>query len=343
MCRTAACLLLSFVLMAGSIAAQGVDPGTENLRHSWTFNDGTANDYIGGANGTLVGGATVTEGVLWIAEQDQWMEMSGDLIALQDYEAITLEAWYIPLAGANEEYTMLAYFGDVVDEAGADGYFMTSARGDDKSRTAITCGVYTNPWSGETGADGVEYDDGELHHMVSTLTEDEISLYIDGELMATTPLAETNGIWGISTNYAYLAKSGYTTDPEWIGDINEFNIYNKALSGDEVLYLWLEGPSEEVMAVETEEQLPGAYRLMQNYPNPFNPATTISFQLPKASKVRITVYDALGQERVQLVDGMMPAGDHTVHFDSRDLSSGHYLYRMDVDQRTYTRRMLLVR
>ncbi len=67
----------------GGRLAQGIDPGAQNLTHSWTFNDGTANDYVGGLSSTLIGGASVnTEGVLWTSDQDQWMEMPGGLIAL---------------------------------------------------------------------------------------------------------------------------------------------------------------------------------------------------------------------------------------------------------------------
>ena len=63
--RTRLHYLLSFVLMltlVGNLKGQGVDPGTKNLTHSWTFEDGTANDYVGGANGTLMGDAEIDGG-----------------------------------------------------------------------------------------------------------------------------------------------------------------------------------------------------------------------------------------------------------------------------------------
>ena len=81
---------------------------------------------------------------------------------------------------------------------------------------------------------GIDGDDGVVHHMVSTINATEITLYIDGELMASTPLDAHNSIAGISPKYALLAKGGYGADPEWIGSIEEFNIYNVALSADEV-------------------------------------------------------------------------------------------------------------
>lgn len=336
-------LFIQTVVMTIGLVAQGVDPGTANLKHSWTFEDGTANDYVGGADGTLVGGASVSEGLLLISDQNQWMEMPGDVIALNTYDEITIEAWYTPVEGANTSYTMLAYFGNSVNGFGVDGYFITSARGDDKSRAAISCGVYTNPWTGESGVNGPEYDDGLLHHMVSTLTNEEITLYIDGELMGTSPLSDNNRIGFISTQYAYLAKGGYVVDPVWIGSIDEFNIYNKALSEDEVLYLFLKGPATSTVKEKKGAALPKEYALVQNYPNPFNPATNIVFHLPKTSEVHIAVYDVLGREVARLVDGVRPAGQYTVLFDGKNLNSGLYVCRMNANDQMYTRKMLLLK
>ncbi|HDQ45942.1 MAG TPA: T9SS type A sorting domain-containing protein [bacterium] len=336
-------LLLLTLALAVGLVAQGVDPGTANLTHSWLFEDDTANDDVGGAHGTLVGGATVTEGLLWLSDQGQWMEMPGEVIALNTYSEITLECWYTPFEGANTEYTMLAYFGDSVDGFGADGYFITSARGNDVSRAAISCGVYANPWEGESGVDGIEYDDGVLHHMVSTLTDEEITLYQDGELMGTALLSVNNSIGALSTNYAYLGRGGYTVDPNWIGDIHEFSIYNRALSEDEILFLFLKGPGTSAVEEKENAGIPSEYGLLQNYPNPFNPVTTIPYLLSGESSVRIAVYDVLGREVATLVDGVMPAGRHTVQFDARNLDSGMYICRMDVGGKSESRRMLLLK
>jgi hypothetical protein len=210
--------------------------------HSYTFEDGTANDSVGDAHGTLVGGAEIVDGAMVTTAQDQWMEMPGDVIAMGTYPEVTIEAWYTPTAGANTGWSMLAYFGDSATGLGNDGYFITSARGDDKSRAAISCGNTSAPYSVESGADGPEYDDGLLHHMVSTLNATDITLYIDGVLMQSTPLSATNSISCISPNFAYLAKGGYNDDPEWIGAIEEFNIYDVALSEAEVAARYAAGP-----------------------------------------------------------------------------------------------------
>ncbi len=211
------------------------------MKHLYTFEDGTASDLVGDADGTLVGDAYIADGSMITVDQDDWMEMPGDVIAVNTYNAVTLEAWYTPAENANTSWTMLAYLGDSYNGYGSNGLFMTSARGDDVSRAAISTGNQASPWGTETGVNGPEYDDGLLHHMVLTLDTANIQLYIDGELMGTAAMTNGNSIHDISTNFAYLAKGGYSGDPEWIGAIHKYAIYNKVLSDVEVLYLYLQG------------------------------------------------------------------------------------------------------
>ncbi|MDZ7288748.1 MAG: T9SS type A sorting domain-containing protein [candidate division KSB1 bacterium] len=86
------------------------------------------------------------------------------------------------------------------------------------------------------------------------------------------------------------------------------------------------------------------FALFQNYPNPFNPVTTISFNLPRKSKVNITVYDVLGHEVVELLDKVKPAGQYNVQFDGANLSSGIYVCRMVLDDnQVLTRKMMLMK
>ncbi len=92
-----------------------------------------------------------------------------------------------------------------------------------------------------------------------------------------------------------------------------------------------------------EKIAPTEFVLEQNYPNPFNPATVISYQLPAANFVKLTVYNALGQKVQTLAEGMQDAGRHTVTFNSNGLSSGIYYYRITTATFTKTRKMILMR
>ncbi|GEM_PF-2749823 len=80
---------------------------------------------------------------------------------------------------------------------------------------------------------------------------------------------------------------------------------------------------------------PTAFQLEQNYPNPFNPSTAISYQLPAVSRVRLEIYNLLGQKVRTLVDQQQPGGRYTVEWNGRDengseVSSGVYFYRLSV-------------
>jgi hypothetical protein len=88
---------------------------------------------------------------------------------------------------------------------------------------------------------------------------------------------------------------------------------------------------------------PDAYRLRQNYPNPFNPSTTISFDTPRAGRIRLKVFDILGNELTTLFDGVMTAGTHSVHWNASDFPSGIYFYRLESSGFSGTGKMALVK
>lgn len=96
-------------------------------------------------------------------------------------------------------------------------------------------------------------------------------------------------------------------------------------------------------AIENKNNFKGEFKLLQNYPNPFNPATIISFIIPKAGNVKISVYNTAGQVVKELVNGYMNSGSHNIEFLSSNLSSGVYFYRLETDGYAQTRRMTLIK
>jgi hypothetical protein len=85
------------------------------------------------------------------------------------------------------------------------------------------------------------------------------------------------------------------------------------------------------------------FTLLQNYPNPFNPSTTVSYQVPFASYVNIKIFDALGSEIALLVNEIKQSGTHEVSFNASGLPSGLYLYRMNVNDQSFTKKMMLAK
>lgn len=89
---------------------------------------------------------------------------------------------------------------------------------------------------------------------------------------------------------------------------------------------------------------PGAYQLSaRNYPNPFNPTTTISYSIPTASKVELTVYDLLGRNAATLVNEAQAAGSYDYAFNGSELPSGTYFYKLATETQTTTGKMLLIK
>ena len=99
-----------------------------------------------------------------------------------------------------------------------------------------------------------------------------------------------------------------------------------------------------VVAIDyPKTDMPTDYVLSQNYPNPFNPATTIQYQLPTGSNVKIVIYDALGRQVSVLVNEFQNAGTHTTNFNASNLASGIYFYRMEAGNFVKVNKMLLLK
>jgi hypothetical protein len=99
-------------------------------------------------------------------------------------------------------------------------------------------------------------------------------------------------------------------------------------------------------SVAPAKELPMNYELRQNYPNPFNPSTIISYSLPEEAKVKIEIYNLLGQKVAALVDGVELAGIHSVTWDAHNFSGGIYFYRIiAVGEKTFekTQKLVLIR
>ena len=104
--------------------------------------------------------------------------------------------------------------------------------------------------------------------------------------------------------------------------------------------------SVEVVFTSVEDSAPGVipetFALHQNFPNPFNPATAISFDIAEKSRVKLSVYNVLGELVTVLQDGEMNAGQHQMEFGAEGLPSGLYFYRLTAGGFTETRKMMLI-
>lgn len=96
--------------------------------------------------------------------------------------------------------------------------------------------------------------------------------------------------------------------------------------------------------IETEDVTNGkAIELAQNYPNPFNPTTAINFNLQSAANVKLSVFNAQGQEVANLINAKMTSGAHTANFNAANLNSGVYFYKLSVDGQSAVKKMVLTK
>ncbi|PIQ08604.1 MAG: hypothetical protein COW71_11055 [Ignavibacteriales bacterium CG18_big_fil_WC_8_21_14_2_50_31_20] len=127
-----------------------------------------------------------------------------------------------------------------------------------------------------------------------------------------------------------------------------------------VIGIWAESPTRPltgviingkqygtIVSVEDEIQNSATFQLNQNYPNPFNPTTIISYYLSKRTKVKVKVFDILGNEVVELVNENQDQGYHEISFSAHNnnlnLSSGTYFYQLVTHEKTITKQMLLIK
>ena len=95
-------------------------------------------------------------------------------------------------------------------------------------------------------------------------------------------------------------------------------------------------------------QNPSTYGLSQNYPNPYNPTTQIAYQLPQPGVVSLKIYNIKGELVRTLVNEYKPAGNHIAIWNGKDdagieLASGIYLYRIQADKFTDSKKMILIK
>jgi hypothetical protein len=89
--------------------------------------------------------------------------------------------------------------------------------------------------------------------------------------------------------------------------------------------------------------IPTEYQLYQNFPNPFNPTTTIKYDVPKNTFVKIKVYDVTGKQVADLVNKEVEAGSYEVNWNGIENASGIYFYRIETKDYTKVLRMVLIK
>ncbi|MFA7360022.1 MAG: T9SS type A sorting domain-containing protein [Candidatus Kapaibacterium sp.] len=148
---------------------------------------------------------------------------------------------------------------------------------------------------------------------------------IGAGVAGTSPSQQTNVyLWNSGVAYSTIK----TQTPMWQYNTKHNGVYN---NGD------------LVSVTEVTVQTPNGYSLSQNYPNPFNPSTKISYSISKAGFVKISLYNILGKEVMNMVSEQKQAGVYEYTLNSNNLNTGVYYYKMDINGFTTTRKLLLIK
>jgi choline dehydrogenase-like flavoprotein len=139
-----------------------------------------------------------------------------------------------------------------------------------------------------------------------------------------------------------------TTGTSWSDPVEDGWEYCYALTAVDLA--GNESGASEAVTVTGDDipAVPDAYALYQNAPNPFNPVTTIFYDLPERSHVRLDIFNVKGELIRTLLDSDMPAGSRSVTWKGTDNSgravvSGIYFYRFRAADFTRSRKMILLR
>ncbi len=120
--------------------------------------------------------------------------------------------------------------------------------------------------------------------------------------------------------------------------------YTGGLAGDrdrELSDIMIKIAADAATSVD-DAPTPNTFAISQNYPNPFNARTNISFNIVNDGDVAIGVYNLMGQKVADL-SGHFNAGENVVTWDAAAVASGVYFYRIDADNRSETKKMVLLK
>jgi len=169
-----------------------------------------------------------------------------------------------------------------------------------------------------------------------------------GHSIATTA-EQPEGAWPVL--YALPAPvdndhDGMPNDWEWAHNLDPNNATDRnniGLEGYTQLEVYLNSLTGEIVTHSDDvvASLPRGFLLGQNYPNPFNSSTMTNYQLPIPSEVELGVYNLLGQKMITLVSEKQPAGTYKIKWHAKNLSSGTYLVRLEAEDYTETRKLIL--
>ena len=301
--------------------------------------DGDALDHVGGNNGHLFGGAIFGPGLIGQAFD---LTGSGDKVYMDQP---------FPAMNIGDDYSVSLWM--MMTSPPIDWGCLLTTRPDDLTGF-FELGVNTDGSPFVVG-----YCDGSPQHYycpgpatpvdewqhvaaVFNWTASTIEFYVNGEQAGTCDLTECDGL--TNSDKIYLGAS-FDDFPGWefTGFLDEIQVYDRALDGTEIQWLYEQSVSDVPNGATT------IIKLYDASPNPFNPQTTISFELPRDQTVSLRVYDVAGRlVEIMFDDEIGQSGRNAIVWNGRDaagriMPAGVYYYRLEAGTYVETKRMTLLK
>lgn len=298
-----------------------------------TIQDVSGNDNRGIFKNGVAWGDGKTANGLHFDGTDDFVQLQASESLDINNNAVTLTAWVkleiLPgdLPGA---------FGPIYDSE-SDCYVLYEDRGNKELRFKVS----TTSGAERPGIKEQELTLNEWLYIVGVYDGERAMIYLNGVLMD-----EHTGLSG-NVKSGQIAKLGESMNSFFRGSIDNIQVYNRALSENEINVLYA-GAGSSTGVEKHRDNVVADFSLQQNYPNPFNPTTTILYRVPSSSAVELVIYNVLGHKVRTLVSEEQSSGSHEAVWDGRDdrgrqTASGLYFYQLKAGNSIQRQRMILAR
>ena len=229
----------------------GLSFASAALTHRYNFDDGTANDSVGHANGALSGVAVISNGqAVFNGAANLGARINMPISSTDDVNALALSkyagtgisfvAWYTDTGATGYTKTFLA--SGSTAPVGQDFWYFLMAETENGANTGpqITNNSYNTGGAGQVNVFVAKPSQNELHQAVVTLDSSVMTFYLDGVNRGSVGVTAVN-VPAVFTGSAYIGSGSYSGDPSMNGKVDDFQIFNGKLTIDDITALYVAG------------------------------------------------------------------------------------------------------
>ena len=301
----------------------------------YPFN-GNANDESGLGNHGIVYGATLVADRFGNANSAYYFDGVDDYIRVPNRPSLNFQ-----------EEISISFWMKIEQFFDREAYPISHGNWENRWKISITPGDQTVRWTVKTAA-GIKDLDSQTQLVRDTFYNitvlydgSDFEIYINGELDASS---SWSGLI-LPTTIDLTIGQVLPNNPNYNfkGVLDDIRIYNYALSVEEIQNIYCENiPIKDTL----QDYVPYKYILYQNYPNPFTSTTTICYQLPIESEVKLRIYSLTGRLVRELINTTKKAGYYQVRWDGKDtygrVMNGVYFYSLKAGTYADTKKMVIL-